>query len=56
MSAACGPRPRRTAAAATVTMCIDLLALDDFAITPITSSERNHLLELLDDRVAPAPR
>ena len=30
---------------------IDLLALDDFAIAPITSGERNDLLELLDDRV-----
>ncbi len=30
---------------------IDLLALDDFAIAPITPSERNDLLELLDDRV-----
>lgn len=30
---------------------IDLLALDDFAIAPITPSERNYLLELLDDRV-----
>ena len=30
---------------------IDLLALDDFAITPITPAERNDLLELLDDRV-----
>jgi DNA replication protein DnaC len=31
---------------------IDLLAIDDFAIAPITPSERNDLLELLDDRVA----
>jgi len=30
---------------------IDLLAIDDFAIAPITGSERNDLLELLDDRV-----
>jgi DNA replication protein DnaC len=30
---------------------IDLLALDDFAIAPITPGERNALLELLDDRV-----
>ena len=30
---------------------IDLLALDDFAIAPITAPERNDLLELLDDRV-----
>jgi DNA replication protein DnaC len=30
---------------------IDLLAIDDFAIAPITASERNDLLELLDDRV-----
>jgi len=37
-------------------MCIDLLACDDFAIAPTTSSERNDLLELLDDRVAPATR
>jgi len=30
---------------------IDLLALDDFAIAPISPGERNDLLELLDDRV-----
>ena len=30
---------------------IDLLMLDDFAIAPIAASERNDLLELLDDRV-----
>ena len=30
---------------------IDLLALDDFAIAPITAPQRNDLLELLDDRV-----
>lgn len=30
---------------------IELLALDDFAIAPITPGERNDLLELLDDRV-----
>ena len=30
---------------------IDLLAIDDFAIAPITGTERNDLLELLDDRV-----
>jgi DNA replication protein DnaC len=30
---------------------IDVLALDDFAIAPITAAERNDLLELLDDRV-----
>ena len=30
---------------------IDLLVLDDFAIAPISASERNDLLELLDDRV-----
>jgi DNA replication protein DnaC len=30
---------------------IDLLAIDDFAIAPITAAERNDLLELLDDRV-----
>jgi len=28
----------------------DVLVLDDFAIAPITASERNDLLELLDDR------
>jgi DNA replication protein DnaC len=30
---------------------IDLLAIDDFAIAPVTAAERNDLLELLDDRV-----
>lgn len=30
---------------------IDLLAIDDFAIKPLKASERNDLLELLDDRV-----
>ncbi len=30
---------------------IDLLAIDDFAIAPIAATERNDLLELLDDRV-----
>ncbi len=30
---------------------IDLLAIDDVAIAPITAAERNDLLELLDDRV-----
>jgi DNA replication protein DnaC len=30
---------------------IDLLAIDDLAIAPITAAERNDLLELLDDRV-----
>lgn len=30
---------------------LDLLLIDDFALAPITSSERNDLLELLDDRV-----
>ena len=30
---------------------IDLLAIDDFAIAPVTAGERNDLLELLDDRV-----
>lgn len=30
---------------------LDLLVLDDFAIAPIPQSERNDLLELLDDRV-----
>ena len=30
---------------------IDLLAIDDFAIAPITAPERSDLLELLDDRV-----
>lgn len=29
----------------------DLLVIDDFAIAPISASERNDLLELLDDRV-----
>lgn len=30
---------------------LDLLLIDDFAISPITAPERNDLLELLDDRV-----
>lgn len=30
---------------------IDVLLIDDFAIAPISASERNDLLELLDDRV-----
>lgn len=30
---------------------LDLLVLDDFAISPIGAAERNDLLELLDDRV-----
>ena len=30
---------------------LDLLAIDDFAIAPITAPERSDLLELLDDRV-----
>lgn len=30
---------------------IDLLVIDDFAISPIGTAERNDLLELLDDRV-----
>lgn len=30
---------------------IDLLAIDDFAIAPLKATERNDLLELLDDRV-----
>ncbi len=30
---------------------IEVLVLDDFAITPISESERNDLLELLDDRI-----
>lgn len=30
---------------------IDLLAIDDLAIAPISAAERNDLLELLDDRV-----
>lgn len=30
---------------------IDLLAIDDFAIAPVTATERNDLLEMLDDRV-----
>ena len=30
---------------------IDLLVIDDFAISPIGAAERNDLLELLDDRI-----
>ena len=30
---------------------LDLLVIDDFAISPIGASERNDLLEVLDDRV-----
>ena len=30
---------------------LDLLVIDDFAISPIGPAERNDLLELLDDRV-----
>ena len=30
---------------------LDLLVLDDFAISPIGAAERNDLLEVLDDRV-----
>jgi DNA replication protein DnaC len=30
---------------------IDWLAIDDFAIAPVTGPERNDLLDLLDDRV-----
>ena len=30
---------------------IELLIIDDFAIAPVTTTERNDLLELLDDRV-----
>ncbi len=30
---------------------LDLLVIDDFAISPMTAPERNDLLELLDDRV-----
>jgi len=30
---------------------LDLLVLDDFAISPIVAAERNDLLEVLDDRV-----
>ena len=30
---------------------LDLLVIDDFAISPIGAAERNDLLELLDDRV-----
>lgn len=30
---------------------LDLLLIDDFAISPITAPERNDLLEVLDDRV-----
>jgi DNA replication protein DnaC len=31
---------------------LDLLVLDDFAISPMGAAERNDLLELLDDRIA----
>ncbi len=30
---------------------LDLLVIDDFAISPMGPAERNHLLELLDDRI-----
>lgn len=30
---------------------LDVLILDDFALAPVTASERNDLLELIDDRV-----
>ena len=30
---------------------LDLLVLDDFAISPMGAAERNDLLELLDDRI-----
>ena len=30
---------------------LDLLVIDDFAISPMGAAERNDLLELLDDRV-----
>jgi len=30
---------------------LDLLVIDDFAISPMEAAERNDLLELLDDRV-----
>ena len=30
---------------------LDLLVIDDFAISPMGSAERNDLLELLDDRI-----
>ena len=30
---------------------LDLLLIDDFAISPMGAAERNDLLELLDDRV-----
>jgi DNA replication protein DnaC len=30
---------------------LDLIVLDDFAISPIGPAERNDLLELLDDRI-----
>ena len=30
---------------------LDLLVIDDFAISPIGAAERNDLLELLDDRI-----
>jgi len=30
---------------------VDLLVIDDFAISPMGAAERNDLLELLDDRI-----
>ena len=30
---------------------LDLLVIDDFAISPMSAAERNDLLELLDDRI-----
>ena len=30
---------------------LDLLIIDDFAISPIGAAERNDLLELIDDRI-----
>lgn len=30
---------------------LDVLILDDFALAPVTATERNDLLELIDDRV-----
>ena len=30
---------------------LDLLVIDDFAISPMGAAERNDLLELLDDRI-----
>jgi len=42
-----GSFARRVAALAK----LDLLVIDDFAISPMGAAERNDLLELLDDRI-----